>query len=206
MSFFQRHLLTGVGLLLGPLISIVGIVLHSYALIEMGLPIEIIGLVIFFLSVVGVLYQQHRDIATATRPQNNKQTQPTLPISLATRSIARKSEEREPSRESRIYSDMTPKALSDFYTDRTMAEGDRLAFPYLNKWLRLTGVVHDVKIYDAGNGTVFTEGHNGLLTLRFKKEWKSSIEVLRTGDSLKTEGRLVEIGLSNLVLEDCEIC
>jgi hypothetical protein len=62
-SFFQRHLWTGVGLLLGPAIAIGSLILHAYALIELGLPVEIwvaIGLAIFFLSVIGILYNQHQ--------------------------------------------------------------------------------------------------------------------------------------------------
>ena len=62
MSFFRRHLLPGIGLLLGPAIAIGSLIMHAYALTEMGLPVEVwvaIGLSIFFMSVIGILYQQH---------------------------------------------------------------------------------------------------------------------------------------------------
>jgi hypothetical protein len=52
----------GIALLLGPVISIGSLILHAYALHDMGLPIEIwvsIGLLIFFLGVVGVLYKSN---------------------------------------------------------------------------------------------------------------------------------------------------
>jgi hypothetical protein len=63
MSFFQRHLWTGLGLFLGPVITICSLIIHAYALIEMGFPAEVwvaFGLAIFFLSVIGVVYQQHK--------------------------------------------------------------------------------------------------------------------------------------------------
>jgi hypothetical protein len=60
LTFFQDKVAAGIALLLGPVISIGSLILHAYALHDMGLPIEIwvsIGLLIFFLGVVGVLYK-----------------------------------------------------------------------------------------------------------------------------------------------------
>lgn len=62
-SFLRKHLWAGIGLILGPAITIGSLILHAYALIEMGLPIDIwvaIGLAIFFLSTIGILYGQHQ--------------------------------------------------------------------------------------------------------------------------------------------------
>jgi hypothetical protein len=57
-AFFQRHIIAGIGLLVGPAIAIGSLILHAVALHEMGLPLEIwvaIGLAIFMLSVIGIL-------------------------------------------------------------------------------------------------------------------------------------------------------
>jgi hypothetical protein len=57
-AFFQKHIIAGVFLFLGPVIAIGSLILHAYALHEMGLPLEVwvaIGLAIFFLGMVGIL-------------------------------------------------------------------------------------------------------------------------------------------------------
>jgi hypothetical protein len=60
LAFFKKHIVGGIGIFVGSAISIGSLVLHVYALHEMGLPIEIwvaVGLGIFILSVVGILYK-----------------------------------------------------------------------------------------------------------------------------------------------------
>jgi hypothetical protein len=52
LEFFRKHIIAGIGLLVGPAIFIGSLVLHGTALHEMGLPVEIweaIGGGIFFL-------------------------------------------------------------------------------------------------------------------------------------------------------------
>jgi multidrug transporter EmrE-like cation transporter len=64
MTFFQRHVLPGIGLLLGPAIALGSLILHAHALTEIGLPVEYwvaIGLGIFFLSVVGILIKWEQE-------------------------------------------------------------------------------------------------------------------------------------------------
>jgi hypothetical protein len=60
IEFFKKHIVGGIGIVLGSAVTIGSLVLHAYELHEMGLPIEIwvaIGLGIFILSVVGILYK-----------------------------------------------------------------------------------------------------------------------------------------------------
>ena len=203
MSFFQDHLVAGIGLLLGPLVAIIGLVLHSYALIEMGLPVEILGLVIFFLSVIGVLYQQHKITrsqstkASAALPTTQKQ-----PISVGTTSSAPAI---TGNKGGRIYTSITPNDLRKTYSGRTMAEADRLVKTHLNKWMRLTGTVDDLRIYDSGNGTVFLKDDSGSVILRFRREWKDQIETLQAGFSVEAEGQLSEVDSRNVTLENCEL-
>jgi hypothetical protein len=60
LKFFQDKVLAGIALFLGPGVFAGSLILHAYALHDMGLPIEIwvaIGLLIFSFGVVGVLYK-----------------------------------------------------------------------------------------------------------------------------------------------------
>jgi hypothetical protein len=60
LPFLKKHIVGGIGIFVGSAISVGSLVLHAYALHEMGLPLEIwvaIGLGIFILSVVGILYK-----------------------------------------------------------------------------------------------------------------------------------------------------
>src|SRR5262249_6375258 len=60
LAFFQKQIIGGIGIFVGSAITLGSLILHAYALHEMGLPIEIwvaIGLGIFILSVVGILYK-----------------------------------------------------------------------------------------------------------------------------------------------------
>jgi hypothetical protein len=59
-SFLLAHPLPGIGLVLGPLIAVGSLIMDAMHLIELGLPTPAwaaIGLGVFFLSVVGILFQ-----------------------------------------------------------------------------------------------------------------------------------------------------
>ena len=58
--FFRNYIYAGIALVLGAVISAGSLLLHGYALHEMGLPVDAwvaIGLFILFSGVIGVLYQ-----------------------------------------------------------------------------------------------------------------------------------------------------
>jgi hypothetical protein len=58
--FLRENVWAGAAVVLGPLVAAGSLLLHAFALHEMGLPIEAwaaIGLVIFFVGVVSILYR-----------------------------------------------------------------------------------------------------------------------------------------------------
>jgi hypothetical protein len=64
LSFFQNHVVAGIALLIGPTIAIGALILHAYALREMGLPLEVwdaIGLGIFVLGIIGILIKWDKE-------------------------------------------------------------------------------------------------------------------------------------------------
>ena len=61
--FLRTHPLPGTGLLLGPVITVGGLVMDALHLYELGLPASAwaaIGAAVFFFSVIGILYQWHK--------------------------------------------------------------------------------------------------------------------------------------------------
>jgi hypothetical protein len=64
MDFFRRYVLAGIVLFVGPAITVGSLLLHAYTVRELGLPVEVwvaIGLAIFFLSVIGILFRWHEE-------------------------------------------------------------------------------------------------------------------------------------------------
>jgi hypothetical protein len=58
-GFFRDNIVAGVAAVLGPVVFVGSLVLHTYELGDMGLPVEIwaaLGGAIFFLGVLGILY------------------------------------------------------------------------------------------------------------------------------------------------------
>jgi hypothetical protein len=67
-SFLRINVFSGIALVLGPTIFIGSLILHAYALHDMGLPIEAwvaIGLAIFAFGIIGILYQSQGQIGAA---------------------------------------------------------------------------------------------------------------------------------------------
>jgi hypothetical protein len=59
-SFLRENVIAGIALFVGPLVFVGSLVLHAYAIHDMGLPLEIwvaIGLAIFSVGTVGILYR-----------------------------------------------------------------------------------------------------------------------------------------------------
>lgn len=74
-QFLRAHPFPGIGLITGPLLTIVGFAIHGYDLIHMGFPpqlLEGLGAAIFFSSVIGILYKswEENQRAIGSAPSN----------------------------------------------------------------------------------------------------------------------------------------
>jgi hypothetical protein len=59
-KFLRDHPLPGVGLAVGPFITLLGFVMDGYHLLTFGLPpvaLQGLGALIFFISIIGILYK-----------------------------------------------------------------------------------------------------------------------------------------------------
>ncbi len=151
VSFFRRHLWAGIGLLLGPAIAIGSLVMHAYALIELGLPVEVwvaIGLTIYFLSGIGILYKQHQYFNAGAPQTEGTQRIPAVTSTPPVPSVAN-IHPREAQNNERIFTNITVQDLFNMYQGRSFVEGERLVAPYLNKWIRITDTVTNVSVSEA---------------------------------------------------------
>ena len=193
-NFFRRHLWAGIGLLLGPAIAIGSLVLHAYALVELGLPVSVwvaIGLLIFFLSVIGIVYRQDQLVRQAHRPHAVE------PLSSppAGQATVRPLE--------RIFVDVTPEYLKGLTNHEMMAvERERIVKPFIGKYMKLTVDVDDVHVRDHG-GTIWVNGTE--FRFLFGKKWKDRLEVLTRGQTITVTGKIDAISPRGLEFSDCDL-
>jgi hypothetical protein len=103
--------------------------------------------------------------------------------------------------------DITPEYLSCLYNNHTQLQVDALAAPYLGKWMKLSGSVHDIErqYLDRYTVTLWVSGRRKLSTLTFQKEWKDRVSILKRESDVTAIGRLRAIYKDGLALEDCEL-
>jgi hypothetical protein len=223
LTFFQRHVLTGIGLLVGPVIAIGSLILHTIALREMGLPIEIwvaVGLGIFFLSVVGILmrWEQERGspVPLAVPHSSNSAVGAVATIpSPASSPPSRKNDGRtevyrslevlprpadQPS--DRVFITTQPDEVFGLLDGKMLSEQRRIGAPFLGKWMCLMISVDDASIHDGG-GTVWVDGTR--YSFRFNQAWLPHLETLIRGQLVKLVGRIREVRSGSLAFNDCEI-
>lgn len=108
--------------------------------------------------------------------------------------------------------DVTPRYLTDFYTDRMDFEGAALVKRYLGKWMRLSGPLRNVSDHDDIPGHrwlgVFMQwppGNPSVSMFFNNPRWFDRLLVLKRGDPISVLGRIQKIDRDSMVLEDCEL-
>jgi len=104
-------------------------------------------------------------------------------------------------KQDRVIVDVEPAYLLNLYKDHTSLQGQKLAEPYIGKWMQVSGPIGDV-----GNGILTfanIEVTNGVYMM-FDKH-APSLAVLRKGQIITVLGRIDEIKRFDVTLVDCEI-
>jgi hypothetical protein len=108
--------------------------------------------------------------------------------------------------EERVSANITSDNLRTFYRGRTQIEGDRLAEPYINKWITLEDKVTNISLKNFPNGYQITCTDNFVYALfDFSNKWKNRIELLRVGDVITVCGKITSVNSSVILLTDCEL-
>jgi hypothetical protein len=201
-------------LLIGPLIAIGSLLLHAYAVKDMGVPIEVwvaIGLGIFFLGVIGILMKWEREHKSAIAGP---------PIATPPPSTVGPTPSNAPgARTERAFLEMTPEELREMVKGRTLHERDRITQPFIGKWLDITVTIDDAVSGD-DEGTIWGDEAELLeqsvfdeitinqlpsIVLHFGSQWNKRIELLQKGQNIAVIGKIERITQDYIELRDCEL-
>ncbi len=95
--------------------------------------------------------------------------------------------------------------LLGLYKDRTSLEGDRLARPYLGKWMSVSGLVRDIRPRGTPGRTKVFLVDPWADEYAFSESQQVRIEVLRRNDKISAVCRIDTIASNYIAYEDCEL-
>jgi hypothetical protein len=105
--------------------------------------------------------------------------------------------------------DVTPEELATLYKDHLTAQAERLAEPYIGKWMKISGQLWNLHKSSGGNSILVIRGPGSgfwpILFLNFMPEWESRVEVLRRDQNVSVVGKIDRISEDSLHLRDCEL-
>jgi hypothetical protein len=111
----------------------------------------------------------------------------------------------------RTFVDVTPEYLIGFFgVGHTSIQAQRLAEPFIGKWMKISGSLGDVLGDSAPLGLVIFEGRSmfdrNLVNMFFKSpEWLNRLSTLKRGDSITVVGEIKEVNSLSVKLDNCEI-
>lgn len=118
----------------------------------------------------------------------------------------------EKRKKERIHANVTPQQLMDLYQGRMTAEATALAEPYFGKWVTWTATVHDkekdVDFFDEISWSVTWIPESDQLakvTMWFSSDWTDRIAVLQKAEQIIVTGKISDVGLSSVVIRECEL-
>ena len=111
----------------------------------------------------------------------------------------------------RLLVNATPAELRALHKQHTSLHTQRIAEPYIGKWLKVSGRLHDVSKYSSTT-FVTLEADSPLkipditLKLRFDDSvWGDRLALLHRGDHVSIIGKIEEISAVTITLTDCEL-
>jgi hypothetical protein len=110
--------------------------------------------------------------------------------------------------EERLFVDRTPQELMRFREEHTSVNANKLLEVFMGKWLRVPGIFEDVAVERT---TLFvtlvmpTGTSRSVAFLYFQLEWHDRLLMLKRGAPITVIGRIVSVGLGEVVLTDCEL-
>jgi hypothetical protein len=105
----------------------------------------------------------------------------------------------------KIWANKSPAGLTAFYRDHTSFDADKLAEPYIDTWLSISGRVYNANI-ENGIPTLLVDGVEGvsLVQCRFGKEHQKQISIRKKADVVNTSGKITRILGNGISLNECE--
>jgi hypothetical protein len=216
LSFFQNHILTGIGLLVGPVIAIGGLILHAHDLVTLvpSIYLAVFGLLLFFLSVIGILMkwdQQARSsapakapasapairVATAPPAKTTPQTPQRIPVVISPPPALTKD---------RIFVETTVEYLLKLIEGKMQTEKQRIIQPFVGKWLAMELTVTEVYTGQHHASVQDNDHHKGTsFKFNFDPKWNDRLDVLAGGQKAKVIGKIGDIEKWGMTLVECEL-
>jgi len=112
--------------------------------------------------------------------------------------------------DNRIVVDATPEYLTCFFHNHIYIQAQKLAAPYIGKWIKITGPLSNVGEL-SGDSFQVTFADRGLRTsqaqvyMYFKREWVDRLSVLKQDDRITILGKISGISGVQVDLENCEL-
>jgi hypothetical protein len=101
----------------------------------------------------------------------------------------------------RIFVDTTPEYLIGLFKDKLQHQGEKLAEPYIGKWIRVDGGVHNVR----RDSISLKFGFISTIFLRFDTTWMDSLHTLQQNQQISAIGQIGRIDEHHLYLAHCEL-
>jgi hypothetical protein len=106
---------------------------------------------------------------------------------------------------------VTPLSLMSFFEGRTTAQGQQSVAAYIGKWLRFSGTVSNVQVFNSSAVvTCYVERSNPSvleisISLWFLMSNKERVRLLSRGDPIVVSGRIERLASLDIELRDCEL-
>lgn len=111
----------------------------------------------------------------------------------------------------RIEVNVKPKYLLRLYKGHSSIQADKLAEPYIGKWIRVSGRVYDITDSLGGCRVSFHQrwldgpGIDLSLTMVFGPEWRDRLSIMKRGTRIKVRGKIKEVNRAWINLTECEL-
>jgi len=104
---------------------------------------------------------------------------------------------------------VTPRYLQHLEDGRTTREAQKLEEDFVGKWMKLSGIVFDVKEYTSEPHVTKVDlqqpGIRWPVGLEFDEKWHGHIIALRIGDKINVLGQIEAVNQLGLQLHNCEL-
>ena len=110
----------------------------------------------------------------------------------------------------RNYVTVSPMYLTALFQQYTTFQANRLVEIYIGKWMKVSGVVRNVKAYEDDTITVMIADQARqpvpvILGMSFEKEWTDRVAILGLGDFIVATGKIFSVDSNSIIMKESEL-
>jgi hypothetical protein len=160
-------------------------------------------------------HQQHQTAEVATAPRSLSERkdvqEPIESIKAQWDSVFYPMMVHQPLSE-RIFADKSPQELISFFRNFIDVQAQKLIEPFIGKWLRISGSVHNATQYKGGGHWqvfIYLQDEPRIvgiqITLLFADMWTERLSLITRDTNITAIGRISKVGANGLELQACEL-